>query len=157
MKKTFIILCLIFTIAILYPQTVNDAPQSNFSPNFSPNFSLGGFIPPDKLKMNHSMSFSSGVSSSGNGFYQSSYTNHMQFMLKPNLKFNLDLSLVNHGTMTHSNNMNFSGNNDNQNTVVPAFSLEYRPTEKTSFYFEYRNINGAAMQPYFMNNDWWLR
>ena len=157
MKKIIIILIFMSIISLSNAQTVFDGNSSNFNPNFNPNFDLGGFLSPDKVKMNHTMSFMSGVSSRGDGFYQSTYTNHLQFQLQQNLKLNVDLSVVNHGTMTHNNNLNFNSNNDNQNMIVPAFSLEFKPRENTTFYFEYRQQRGHQMPHYYRQNDWWDR
>ena len=154
MKKIVIIAVLLGMCYILNAQNVYDGPTSNFNPNFNPNFNLGGFLSPDKVKMNHSMSFMSGMSSRGDGFYQSSYTNHLQFQLRHNLKLDVDLSVVNLGTMSHNNNLNFSGNDDNQSMVVPAFSLEFRPTQNTTFYFEYRQHRGYQ-SPYFNRENNW--
>ncbi len=113
---------------------------------YNPNFQLGSLLNPDKIKMSHSMSFGSGISSNGSGFYQSAYTNHMKFDLKENLKMNIDLSFVNQGTMTHQNDLNFKSNNDSNNLVIPSFSLEYQPFENTKLYFEYRQYNGLPFQ-----------
>ena len=133
MKRTVIFVVFLSVVFALGAQVV-----PNFSPNFNPNFQLGGLLHPDKVKMNHTMSFMTGVSSSGHGYYQSSYTNHLQFMLRENLRMNVDMSVVNLGTMTHNNDMRFNSNNDNQNVIVPAFSLEFRPTQNSVIYFEYR-------------------
>jgi len=131
----------------------------SFNPNFNPNFQLGGLLHPDRVTMNHTMSFMSGVSSSGQGFYQSSYTNHLQLKLRENLRMNVDMSVVNLGTMSHSNDMRFSSNNDNQNVIVPAFSLEFRPTQNSTIYFEYRQVRGHqpfnAHNRYNRYNEWW--
>ena len=130
----------------------------SLTPNFNPNFQLGGFLNPDKVKMNHTMSFSSGMASNGLGYYESAYTNHLMFDLRDNLKFNVDLSYVNFGTMTHDSNLNFNSNNDNQGVIVPAFSLEYKPTENTTFYFEYntlhRGIDSSYNRMKHFQRDW---
>jgi hypothetical protein len=101
------------------------------------------------------MSFGSGMSSNGQGFYQSAYTNHLKFDIKENLKFNIDLSLVNQGTMTHSNKLNFKSNSDNNNVVIPSFSLDYKPTDTTSIRIEFRQGNNFynGFSPY--NNSPW--
>lgn len=154
MKKIIIIMILTQVFISLNAQLSFDKP----SPNFNPNFQLNGFLHPDKIKMNHSMSFMSGVSSSGDGFYQSSYTNHLKFSLRDNLKLNVDLSVVNLGSMSHNNNWRFQSNNDNHNMVVPAFSLEFKPTDNTTFYFQYQQIRGYQ-SPYQSHNnrynEWW--
>ena len=132
------------------------------TPSFNPNFNLGGFLHPDKLRMNHTMSFMSGVSSRGDGFYQSAYTNHLQFDLRTNLKFNVDISFVNLGTMSHNNDLKFSASDDNHNMIVPSFSLEYKPTDSTTILFQYQQVRGYVggnsynrYNPYNPGNEWW--
>ena len=147
MKRITILLLFITILLVLNAQFSFDGPN----PNWSPNFSLNGVINPENVKMSHSMSFMSGVSSTGQGYYQSSYTNHIQMKLHQNLKFNIDLSLVNLGSMTHNENLNFSSNNDNTNFVVPAFSLEFRPRENIAIHFEYRQVRGHQ----FNQNRFW--
>jgi len=151
MKKIVVILFLVNIFCFLSAEFSFDRP----TPNFNPNFSLGSFMSPDNVKMSHSMSFMSGVSSRGDGFYQSAYTNHLQFKLKQNLNLNLDLSLVNLGTMSHQNDLTFKGNNDNQNVFVPAFSLEYKPWENTTFYFEYKQVRGHSSAFQHHSQEWW--
>ena len=153
MNRYIVLIVLLSLAMVLNAQFAYDRPV--FAPNFNPNFQLGGFLHPDQVKMNHSMSFVSGMASSGAGYYQSSYTNHLQFQLKPNLKMNVDMSVVNLGTMSHNNNLKLSSNNDNQNVVVPALSLEYKPSNNTTIYFEYRHVRGYS--PYHGNpyNEWW--
>ena len=150
MKKIIFAFIQFTVIYFLNAQVVFDNPNSSFNPNYS----LGSFLNPDMVKMNHSMSFMSGVSSRGDGFYQSTYTNHLQFQLQRNLRLNVDLSVVNLGSMSHNNNLNFSGNNDNQSMVVPSFSLEYRPTENSTIYFEYRQ-NRGYYTPLYRRADGW--
>ena len=153
MNKIFIILMFLGIVCLLNAEFSIDRP----TPSFNPNFNLGGFLSPDKVQMNHSMSFMSGVSSRGDGFYQSAYTNHMRFQLQPNLRVNVDLSLVNMGTMNHNNDFNFKGNDDNQNAFIPAFSLEYKPWENTTIYFEYRQVRGYQTFQNERYNEWWDR
>lgn len=151
--KVLIIIIAIFSITTsLYSQVQIDRPTFNFNPNYQ----LNSLLNPNQIKMNHSMSFMSGVSSGGLGFYQSSYTNHLRFDLRENLKLNVDLSFVNLGSMSHNNDWKLHSNNDNHNIVVPGFSMEYNPTDNTRFIFEYRQIRGA--QPFNTHNrynEWW--
>jgi len=135
---------LILTVILLCVSLTLCAEYNFYQPTFNmgSGINVGGLLNPDKVKMNHSMSFASGMASNGYGMYQSAYTNHMQFNLRENLKLNMDLSLVNYGSMTHQNNLNFSSNDDNKNAVVPAFSLQYKPTDNTTFYIEYRQERG---------------
>jgi len=122
-----------------------------------PSYQLGGIFNPEIMTMNHSMSFMSGTSSTGYGFYQSAYTNHLRFDLRDNLKFSIDTSLVNFGSMHHQDNIKFSSNKDNQNVIVPAFSLEYKPTDNTTIQIQYQQIRGY--QNNFLSHDqdqiWW--
>jgi len=117
---------------------------------YQPSFDLGNgirlnsLINPDKVKMNHSMSFSSGAASTGAGYYQSAYTNHLQFKLRDNLKLNVDMSFVNLGTMTHKNDLNFSSNDDNRNVVLPGVSMQYKPTDNMTIYIEYQQSTGVG-------------
>ena len=150
MKKVILIVMVMFAYVALNAQFSFDS----LSPNFNPNFQLGGFLHPDKVKMNHSMSFSSGMASNGLGFYESAYTNHLRFDLRDNLKFNVDLSYVNFGTMTHENNMNFNSNKDNQGVIVPAFSLEFKPSTNTTIWIEYKNVRGEDPFFYGRRNYW---
>ncbi len=150
MKKILILLVMIAVIASLtaeYNQPINHA-------FFNPNFQIGSLLNPNNVKMSHTMSFSSGVSSSGYGFYQSAYTNHLKFDLQKNLKLNVDLSLVNQGSMMHQNKMNFKSNNDNNSLVVPAFSLEYQPFENTRIFIQYRQSSGIPFDSYKKNDPW---
>jgi hypothetical protein len=153
MKKT-----LTLTVALLI--CISLSGEFSFftpSPNFDPGFQLGGFLHPDNMKMNHSMSFSSGVSSTGHGFYQSAYTNHLRFDLRDNLRLNIDTSVINMGSMTHENNLRFSDNKDNHNVIVPAFSVQYKPTENSTIYFEYRQYRGIDAMRHSRNphHEWW--
>jgi len=113
---------------------------------------LGSLINPEKVKMNQSMSFSSGASSTGNGFYQSAYTNQLQFDLRDNLKLNVDMSFVNLGTMTHQNDLKFSGNDDNRNVLIPGVSMQYKPTDNTTIYIEYKQSTGYG-SPFGMGDS----
>jgi hypothetical protein len=151
MKKYIILLVIINCLLFLNAQVVIDKPNYNFNSDFLQNSLLN----PNKIKINHSLSFMSGVSSAGLGYYQSAYTNHLQLDLRDNLKFNMDLSFVNLGSMSHNNNWKFNSNNDNHNVVVPSFSLEFQPTDNTLIYFEYKQIQGYHPYNYYNRNEWW--
>ncbi len=142
MKKISILLILIISFTLIFARFELPGSESYFNPNFQ----LGSLLNPNKVKMSHTMSFGSGISSNGLGYYQSAYTNHLMFDLKENLKMNIDLSFVNQGSMTHNNNLDFKSNNDNNNLVIPSFSMEYQPFENTKIYFEYRQYNGLPYQ-----------
>jgi len=70
---------LILGITIFLCAGVSDGYYQN------PDFKLPGLINPDNFQMNHSLTFSSGFSSNGNGYYSNTYTNHMIFNLRKNL------------------------------------------------------------------------
>ncbi|MFO7896201.1 MAG: hypothetical protein R6U84_04645 [Candidatus Cloacimonadales bacterium] len=122
------------------------------NPTFRPDFLIDQFNGFDKLQMNHSVSFSSGVSSNSQSFYMSTYTNHLQYDLGPKLDLNLDLNFVNFGTATHKRGLSFDGNNDNMSLVVPEFQLNYRPTENSEIRFMFRTV-----QPFTDNRDDFLK
>jgi hypothetical protein len=122
------------------------------NPTFRPDFLINQFNGFDKLQMNHSISFSSGISSNSNSYYMSTYTNHLQYDLGPKLDLKLDLNFVNYGTATHKQGINFSGNNDNTSLVVPEFQLNYRPTENSEIRFMFRTA-----QPFTDNRDDFLK
>jgi hypothetical protein len=151
MMKKYIFLMLLITSAVIlfgdYALPVNPS-------FFNPNFQLGSLLNPNNLKMSHTMSFASGINSSGNGFYQSAYTNHLLFNIKDNLKFNVDLSLVNQGSMTHQNNLNFKSNDDNNSLVIPAFSMEYQPFENTRIYINYQQSSGIPFNTQKKHDLW---
>jgi hypothetical protein len=113
------------------------------------------------MQMNHSMAFMSGAASTGGGFYQSSYTNHLRYQLRHNLRMGIDMSVVNVGTMTHNNDLKFSGNDDNSNFIVPAFSLEFKPSANSTLYFEYRHVRAINQNSnrqsgsHSPNQEWW--
>ncbi len=118
---------------------------------FGPRLNSPGLLNMSNMKMNHSMSFSSGFSSQGDGFYQSRYTNHLFYKFSPKLELNVDLSLVNYGTANIDNSFSISGNKDNSTAVIPEFSLNYRPTENTTIRIEYRSMGMNTAH----HNRWW--
>lgn len=130
MKKIILTLSIFLVISLSYS-------QSSFTPQLR-KFSL---LNPNKLSVNHSVSFMSGFSSNNNAFYHSQYTNHIQYRFNPKLTLNLDLNFVNMGTAKFSDNFNIEGNNDNNSKVLPEFSLNYRPTENMNIKIEFRQGN----------------
>ncbi len=109
--------------------------------NQTPFMNMNSLLNPNNLRMNHTMSFMSGVSSTGKGFYQSSYTNHLFFDLTPNLDLNVDLSFVNYGSTTWDDTFSVRANDDNRSTVIPQFSLNYQPRENVHFRIEFKSGN----------------
>ena len=114
---------------------------------FKPNLLMPSFLDVNKISVNHSASFSSGISSDKKSFYQSVYTNHLSYTFNPKLKFELDLNFVNFGTATYKSGIEFEGNNDNSTRVLPNMSLNYKPTENTSITFEFRQYNSPFYFP----------
>lgn len=151
MRKITLSVLLVLGISLIYANF--DLPTNiNKLGYFNPKFQLGSIFDPNTVKMTQSMSFGSGMSSNGLGFYQSTYTNHLNFDLRENLKFKVDLSLVNFGTMTHSNKLDFKSNNDNQNVVIPSFSLDYKPTDTTNIRIEFHQYTTSPFN-YNYNHD----
>ncbi len=117
---------------------------SQVNTGFNPNFKMPSLFNPNKMKMTHSMSFMSGVSSNKQGFYQSTYTNHINMQLNPKLTLKMDMSFVNYGTATYNKGLDIKGNKDNRNAVIPSFSLQYKPSDTTSITFEFSQYTGGS-------------
>jgi hypothetical protein len=150
-KRVVIVIFLIMFVLILSAELSSVGPGLGWNPGFQ----LGGLLNPDRISMNHTMSFVSGISSTGDGFYQSSYTNHIRMQLRENLRFNVDLTVMNLGTMSHDNNFNISANDDNRNVILPAVSLEFRPRDNVIINFEYRRVQGNYFQQRHHNRHFW--
>lgn len=118
---------------------------------FRPDMLMNQFNGFKNLEMNHSVSFSSGVSSNSNSFYMSTYTNHLKYQFGPKLEMKLDLNFVNLGTATHQSGIDFSGNGDNSSLVVPEFELKYKPSGNTEIKLIYRTAQpfNTTKQDYF--------
>jgi len=101
--------------------------------------------------MHHSVTFMSGVSSSGGGYYNNIYTNHLDFKLHKNLDFKLNLNFVNAGTMNFNHDYDISWNNDNASHIIPEFQLEWRPTENTSLSIRFEQSTGYN----YWQRDFW--
>ena len=125
--KNVIILTLIMLIAMPLMAEIS-FPRPDFNP-FKVNAVPG-------LKMSHSMGFEAGTSSNGLGYYMSRYTNHLKYQFNPKLELDLDLNFINHGSI--NTDTKFSFNDDNQNRVIPEFSLRYRPTDSIQIEFQMR-------------------
>jgi hypothetical protein len=86
------------------------------------------------------MGFEAGSSSSGDGYYLSRYTNHIQYQFNPKLELNVDLNFINFGSANTNKSIEF--NEDNQSKVIPEFSLKYRPSD--NFHVEFRYEQGYS-------------
>ncbi len=134
MKNLFITLIL---ISLVFPAMATyNLPKPDLNP-----FSLNSPILKN-IKMSHSMGFEAGSSSSGNGYYLSRYTNHINYQFSPKLELDLDLNFVNFGTMNTT--QSFALNDDNNNKILPEFSLRYKPSDSMSF--EIKMSQGLLMQ-----------
>ncbi|GAB1468451.1 hypothetical protein MASR2M64_11790 [Candidatus Cloacimonadota bacterium] len=122
MRKLMISLLLMLLLLPLAAQI--DLPRPNMNPFRSTGSAL---FAPNKIQMSHSLGFQAGTSSTGDGYYLSRYTNHIMYKFNPKLEMNLDLNFVNYGGMNTSDK--FTLNKDNANTIIPEFSLRYRPTD----------------------------
>lgn len=107
----------------------------------------------NKITMNHTISFSGGISSNNQSIYQSLYTNHINYQISPKLNFKLDLNFVNYGSATYNRDLEFSGNGDNQSVILPEFSLSYRPSENMNIVIEYRNV--SLSNPWYQSPFWY--
>lgn len=134
MKNLFFTLIL---ISLVFPAMATyNLPKPDLNP-----FSLNSPILKN-IKMSHSMGFEAGSSSSGNGYYLSRYTNHINYQFSPKLELDLDLNFVNFGTMNTT--QSFALNDDNNNKILPEFSLRYKPSDSMSF--EIKMSQGLLMQ-----------
>jgi hypothetical protein len=133
MKTFAIFLMMSFFALTLSAQVIDSA--------FTPSLLMPSFINQNKIDMNHSITFSGGVSSSDQSFYQSVYTNHISYQLHPKLNLNVDLNFVNYGTATYQSGIEFEGNNDNASKVLPNFQLNWKPSESTSVTIEFKQYH----------------
>lgn len=132
--KKYIMICVIILLAFqLSAQVIESA--------FTPSLLLPTFLNPNKMSMNHSISFSGGVSSNSQSFYESVYTNHISYQFHPKLSLNVDLNFVNFGTATYQQGIEFEGNNDNASKVLPNFQLNWKPSENTNVTIEFKQYN----------------
>lgn len=134
MKNLFITLLILGMIFPLLASYTMPRPDLNPFSMSSPTLS--------NLKMSHSMGFEAGTSSTGSGYYLSRYTNHMKYQFTPKLELDLDLNFVNFGSMNTSKSLSL--NDDNDNKILPEFSLRYRPSDSMSF--EIKMSQGMLMQ-----------
>ncbi|RLC54257.1 MAG: hypothetical protein DRH79_01180 [Candidatus Cloacimonadota bacterium] len=132
MKRILLIMILILTFA-LNAEMINNV--------FKPSLLMPSFLDANKISVNHSISFSSGISSNKQSFYQSVYTNHLSYNFNSKLKLDLDLNFVNFGTATYKSGIEFDGNEDNATKVLPNMQLNWKPSENTSITIEFKQYN----------------
>lgn len=162
MKKSsfVIILVLIMLAGSLFAQDIDVARlrQAALDNTFgsrpvSQPFQLIDF---SKLQFSHSysLSFLSGGSTSGS---VGNWNTSMFYEFSPKLSLNVDLNMMHTGG-------NLSNLNDKTTTVLPAFSLDYHPSNNFSITVGYARINpyySASQYNRFgfgqRNNLWFLR
>ena len=132
MKRIMLIALLILAFS-LNAEIINSA--------FTPELLMPSVINMNNLTINHSMSFSSSISSNSYSAYESLYTNHLNYKFSPKLNLKVDLNFVNFGSATHQGGIEFDGNNDNTSKVLPNFQLNYNPSENVKFIIEFRQYN----------------
>ena len=132
MKRLLFIMILILTFT-LNAEVINNV--------FKPNLLMPSFLDVNKISVNHSVSFSSGISSNKQSFYQSVYTNHLSYDFNSKLKLDLDLNFVNFGTATYKSGIEFDGNEDNATKVLPNMQLNWKPSENTNITIEFKQYN----------------
>ena len=132
MKRIILVTLLILAFS-LNAEVINSA--------FTPELLMPSMLNINNLTINHSMSFSSSISSNSLSAYESVYTNHINYMFSPKLNLKVDLNFINFGSATYQGGMEFDGNNDNTSQVLPNFQLNYKPSEKMNFTIEFRQYN----------------
>jgi hypothetical protein len=150
MKKLMLIMILIAGLYLLSAQnSVFNSSQFNGG-----NLSSSLFNP-YKMKMSHSMGFTAGSSSNGQGFYESRYTNHISYQFNPKLDMALDLNFVNFGSTSSTKSFNISSNDDNKTKILPGFTLNYKPSENVFFRFEYKQLHDSYNPWLGRGTNWW--
>jgi hypothetical protein len=138
MKKIMMFVIIIgFSIALL------GQVGSVFSnPSFiNSDLSFSSIFNPNTFSINHSASFSSGINSSRNAFYQSIYTTHMNFKFHPKFTMGMDLNFINLGTANVDSKFKVNSNHDNSTIVMPELNLTYQPKENMYIRFEFRHAS----------------
>ena len=132
MKRIILVTLLILAFS-LNAEVINSA--------FTPELLMPSMMNINNLTINHSMSFSSSISSNSQSAYESVYTNHINYMFSPQLNLKVDLNFINFGSATYQGGIEFDGNNDNTSRILPNFQLNYKPSEKMNFTIEFRQYN----------------
>jgi len=136
MKKLMLVLTICTMAVLLSSQSVFTLPNPYAQSGLSSTL-----FNPYKLKMTHTMGFTAGGSSNGQGFYESRYTNHIKYEFSPKLELGVDLNFLNFGSASYNKNFEFSSNNDNKSKVLPEFSLKWKPSDAFSMQIEYRSYD----------------
>jgi hypothetical protein len=137
-------ICLLAAQANIFNQDANKPAGSAASSIFNPY----------KLKISHSMGFTAGSSSTGLGFYESRYTNHLQYEFNPKLNLELDLNFVNYGSAISGKGFSFQANDDNKTRLIPEFSLKYKPSDSVVFELGYKSYHSDL--PWLGHSLSWL-
>ena len=130
MKKIFFITTILIFGALLSAQIIENA--------FTPRLLTPSFLNKNNLSMSNSASFTGGYSSNNQSYYQSVYTNHLNYRFNSKLYLKLDLNFVNFGTATYKSGIEFAGNDDNQSKVLPNLQLNWKPSETTSITIQFQ-------------------
>ncbi|MEA2095429.1 MAG: hypothetical protein U9P73_01880 [Candidatus Cloacimonadota bacterium] len=132
MKKIMLIALLILAFS-LNADIINSA--------FTPELLTPSMINMNNLTINHSISFSSSISSNSQSAYESIYTNHLNYKFSSKLNLKVDLNFINYGSATYQGGIEFDGNNDNTSRILPNFQLNYNPSENVKFIIEFKQYN----------------
>ncbi|HPR16717.1 MAG TPA: hypothetical protein PLD62_00560 [Candidatus Cloacimonadota bacterium] len=130
MKKIFFITTILIFGALLSAQIIENA--------FTPRLLTPSFLNKNNLSMSNSASFTGGYSTNNQSYYQSVYTNHLNYRFNSKLDLKLDLNFVNFGTATYKSGIEFAGNDDNQSKVLPNLQLNWKPSETTSITIQFQ-------------------
>ncbi len=144
MKKIYILALLILITSMAWAQV--SFPRPDFNPFRVTENTL---FNPNQMTVSHSMGFEAGASSSGNAFYLSRYTNHIHYQFNPKLEMQIDLNFINYGSATTSNSIQI--NDDNKSSVLPNFSLSYKPSDNVRVDFRFEQ----AYSPDYYNRHWY--
>ncbi|MCK4694196.1 MAG: hypothetical protein KAT74_00465 [Candidatus Cloacimonetes bacterium] len=147
MKRIILGLILVLLISYL---------NSEISPRFlNPEINTPSIFNLNNITMSHTMSFSTGIFSNKQGYYQSLYTNHINYVFNSKLNLQVDLNFINFGTATYKKGFEIEGNKDNESRIFPEFTLTYKPSEDVNIVFEYKNVNSSNFyNPYYKNWRW---
>lgn len=106
-----------------------------------PAFELNSILPQNSFEMHHSLTFSSALSSNGDGMYSNMYTNHLDFALSKNIDLKMKLHFINAGSLSFDRDYDFNLNDDNASQLLPEFQMEWRPSENTTIMLHFQQSN----------------